>query len=100
MRGLNAFISDIRGCQNKESEANRVEKELASIRTTLLFKLDLKPKKGFRVMIARNMLGNYSIYIFLDTMLILAYKNLFILLILTAFQKSTLDTLQLVSIDF
>eukprot|EP00803_Ostreobium_quekettii_P002464 evm.model.scf_1061.2 EVM.evm.TU.scf_1061.2 scf_1061:6281-18352(+) len=32
MRGLQMFISDIRGCPNKEAEQRRVEKELAKIR--------------------------------------------------------------------
>eukprot|EP00798_Chlamydomonas_sp_ICE-L_P015244 gene15244-21326_t len=32
MRGLQNFISDIRGCQNKEQEQRRVEKELAKVR--------------------------------------------------------------------
>jgi AP-2 complex subunit alpha len=32
IRGLQMFISDIRACQNRESEARRVDKELAKIR--------------------------------------------------------------------
>jgi AP-2 complex subunit alpha len=33
MKGLNAFITDIRGCQNKEQEQNRCEQELSKIKT-------------------------------------------------------------------
>lgn len=32
MRGLQNFIQDIRGCENREQEQRRVEKELAKIR--------------------------------------------------------------------
>lgn len=32
IRGLQVFISDIRACPNRESEARRVDKELAKIR--------------------------------------------------------------------
>lgn len=32
MRGLNEFISDIRGCKDKDSEMKRVETEIAKIR--------------------------------------------------------------------
>ena len=33
MKGLNAFITDIRGCQNKEQESSRCEQELSKIKT-------------------------------------------------------------------
>ena len=33
MKGLNAFITEIRGCQNKEQESSRCEQELAKIKT-------------------------------------------------------------------
>ncbi|KAH9321816.1 hypothetical protein KI387_016455, partial [Taxus chinensis] len=33
MRGLSVFISDVRNCQNKEMERQRVDKELGNIRT-------------------------------------------------------------------
>jgi len=32
MRGLNEFISDIRGCKDRDSEVKRVEQEIAKIR--------------------------------------------------------------------
>ena len=33
MRGLNAFIQEIRGCNTKEQEIRLVDKELAKIRS-------------------------------------------------------------------
>ena len=32
MRGLNAFIADIRNCPTKEREMQRLEREMANIR--------------------------------------------------------------------
>ena len=43
MRGLQNFVMDIRNCQNKEEERERVDKELANIRTKF------KSEKGLTV---------------------------------------------------
>mmetsp|Transcript_11333 Transcript_11333/g.41471 ORF Transcript_11333/g.41471 Transcript_11333/m.41471 type:complete len:955 (+) Transcript_11333:136-3000(+) len=43
MRGLQNFVMDIRNCQNKEEERERVDKELANIRTKF------KSEKGLSV---------------------------------------------------
>eukprot|EP00897_Mesotaenium_endlicherianum_P000511 jgi/Mesen1/10460/ME000082S09968 len=60
MRGLSLFISDIRNCQNKEQERQRVDKELANIRTRFKSERTLTPyekKKYVWKMLYIYMLG-------------------------------------------
>ncbi|CAN6452637.1 unnamed protein product [Victoria cruziana] len=60
MRGLSVFISDIRNCQNKEQERQRVDKELGNIRTRFKNEKGLTPyekKKYVWKMLYIYMLG-------------------------------------------
>jgi hypothetical protein len=77
MRGLNAFISDIRNCPTKEREVQRVEKELANIRQQYPFKLDSRPKKAYPVTTEKNTPGNCSTSTSWVTKWILVNKRLF-----------------------
>ncbi|KAF3794602.1 ALPHA-ADR AP-2 complex subunit alpha-1 [Nymphaea thermarum] len=60
MRGLSVFISDVRNCQNKEQERQRVDKELGNIRTRFKNEKGLTPyekKKYVWKMLYIYMLG-------------------------------------------
>lgn len=60
MRGLSVFISDVRNCQNKEQERQRVDKELGNIRTRFKNERGLTPydkKKYVWKMLYIYMLG-------------------------------------------
>ncbi|GLJ54559.1 hypothetical protein SUGI_1171840 [Cryptomeria japonica] len=60
MRGLSVFISDVRNCQNKEQERQRVDKELGNIRTKFKNERGLTPyekKKYVWKMLYIYMLG-------------------------------------------
>ena len=60
MRGLQNFVMDIRNCQNKEEERERVDKELANIRTKFKSEKGLtvyEKKKNVRKMLYIYMLG-------------------------------------------